>query len=185
VSELANCNEEREYPDDDASGRHDQKLDLALALESSAASHANRDVPSDEQGFGRTKPEAREVVLRSEQPSSVVHTCSCGAQYDAAGWAALPLLGYQASEDPDELCELRNCSCTSTRAVRVPGPGFWIALAQVRLVEARTEAQAEKYALAQSYLDRAVTCMTQANELHKMLNAQKTRTAQNFAQAAE
>lgn len=115
----------------------------------------------------------------------IVHRCVCGRSFLAHEWAALPLAGYQQAEDPDQLLELRNCFCHSSRAVVVPGPGFWIALAQVRLVEARTESQAEKYALAQSYLECAAVCMKQADELHTLLNEQKARYAQSFAQAAE
>lgn len=105
----------------------------------------------------------------------IVHTCSCGERYDAAGWAALPLCGYQAAEDPDMLCQLRGCSCRTTRAVIVPGPGYWLGRAMVHAQAAQASAQREMLANAQWETEQAATCLRQASELTRMLVEQRAR----------
>lgn len=121
--------------------------------------------------------------MTARDPFEPVHVCYCGRQYVAHEWDALTLVGYQVAEDPDHLLELRNCLCTSTRALIIPGPGFWLAMARVRLAEAHEEARHDLPALAQSYLERAATCMRQADELLKMLGQQRVRAT--LSQAAE
>lgn len=123
-------------------------------------------------------------ALCENATQEIIHTCSCRLTYDAASWAALPLVGYQAAEDPDELCELRNCSCTSTRAVRVPGPGYWLGRAVVRAQAAHASAQREMLANAQWEAEQAAVCLRQATELTRMLTEQRARY-QLMMQAAE
>ena len=52
------------------------------------------------------------------QQSTPVHQCSCGQSFTLAQWQQLPFVGTQATLD-DELLELRNCSCGSTRAIDI------------------------------------------------------------------
>lgn len=52
-------------------------------------------------------------------------TCHCcDSTYDADGWAALPCIGYQFTEDETgRYCmELRNCPCGSTIGIEVKLP---------------------------------------------------------------
>lgn len=109
--------------------------------------------------------------------ASAVHVCSCGRSYDEESWAQLPLAGFQQAENPDLLLELRGCPCKSHRAVEIPGPGFWLDLAIRRLTEARQESHAELPALALSYMERAFTCVRQAEQLQKILLNQRDRRA--------
>lgn len=45
---------------------------------------------------------------------------SCGRVHSPADWAALPLVGVQRFEDPEEPpLELRNCPCRSTLAIEL------------------------------------------------------------------
>jgi hypothetical protein len=102
----------------------------------------------------------------------------CGRSFDAHEWAALPLVGHQPAEDPDYLIELRNCQCTSTISIDVPGPGFWLWMCSERIVEAREEAQRSLPSLSRAYAERARVSLTQALELLKMLADQRAAKAQ-------
>ena len=52
-------------------------------------------------------------------------TCGCGRTHDAAGWAALPLVGHMDLDaDGDARVELRNCVCRSTLAIDLPAPAL-------------------------------------------------------------
>lgn len=116
----------------------------------------------------------------------ILCTCACGRSYDAAGWAALSLCGYQQAEDPDELIELRGCLCGSHRAIEIPGPGFWLKRAAEHAVNARQEAHEELHALSAGYTVGAITCLRQAEALHKILLEQRARRERQLpAQAAQ
>jgi hypothetical protein len=108
----------------------------------------------------------------------IVKTCSCGREYTQETWNALPLVGFSAAEDPDEMLEQRNCVCTSTCAVAVMGPGFWLWLCEQRISEAREEAHRDLPSLSRSYVERAQTCLDQARELLKILADQRSGRAQ-------
>jgi len=106
-----------------------------------------------------------------------IHVCSCGRSYSSDMWAALPLAGYQQSDDPDYLLELRECTCGSHRALKIEGPGYWLGRVAQRALEAQSEARAEYPALANSALELMRVCMRQAEEQLKILLEQRERRA--------
>lgn len=106
----------------------------------------------------------------------------CGRSYSDADWPALAFVGYQLAENPDEILELRNCSCGSTLSVVQPGPGFWLETAVKRIADARLESHHNSPLIAQSYVDRAATCLAQATELLQLLQEQRIRSARAQAE---
>jgi hypothetical protein len=58
-------------------------------------------------------------VERKTTATRIVSRCGCGRQYTARQWADLQYVGLMSDGIGDEL-ELRNCPCSSTRAIRVP-----------------------------------------------------------------
>lgn len=116
----------------------------------------------------------------------IVHTCACGLKYDAEAWARLPAGGYMVAENPDELLELRECECGSHRAITIPGPGFWLQALAGRAQNARKDARRECFACAVTELERAKTCLRQAEEQLAILLVQRNRArAAEHVEAAE
>lgn len=62
-----------------------------------------------------------EATNAGDGADSVIKGCACGKSYNEETWRELRLLGYcsNGKEGPDELLEVRKCSCGSSISINL------------------------------------------------------------------